>query len=61
MKSAYKMAGTIAGYLGTIVCIASVVGRFYGQPEVFGWAASHVLLLGVTLLAFACWAKLEAA
>jgi hypothetical protein len=61
MKSMCKMIGSIAGYLGSVVCLAAVVLRFYGTPYVFGWAATHVLLLGAVILVFACWSKLEAA
>ncbi len=61
MKKACRMVGMIAGIAGTVVCLVAVGGRFYGQPEVFGWAASHFLLLGAAILVFACWAKLEGA
>lgn len=61
MKKAFKIAGTIGGYLGTVVCAVAIAGRFYGEPAVFGWIASNVLLLGATILAFACWCKLESA
>ena len=60
MKKAFKIAGTVGGYLGTLVCAVAIAGRFYGEPAVFGWVASNVLLLGVAILAFACWSKLEA-
>ena len=60
MKKAFKMAGTVGGYLGTLVVLVAIVGRFYGEPAVFGWIASNLLLLGATILAFACWCKLEA-
>ena len=61
MKSMLKTVGSVAGYVGTVVCLVAVVLRFYGTPWVFGWMASHVLLLGAVILIFACWAKLEAA
>jgi len=60
VKKAFKIAGTVGGYLGTLVCAVAIAGRFYGEPAVFGWVASNVLLLGVAILAFACWSKLEA-
>ena len=61
MKKAFKLAGTVGGYLGVVVCALGIVGRFYGEPLVFGFAASNMLLLGAALLAFACWCKLESA
>jgi len=61
VKSALKLAGTFGGYLGAVVCIIAIVGRFYREPLVFGFAASNWLLLGATILAFACWSKLESA
>ena len=51
MKKALKIAGTVGGYLGVVVCIIAIVGRFYGEPLVFGFDASNVLLLGATILA----------
>ena len=50
--------GSMAGVLGILVCILSVVGRFYGKPTVFGFHASSVLLLGTSLLAAGCFLKL---
>ena len=61
MKNACKICGTVAGYLGALVCVIAVVGRFYGEPLVFGFAASNMLLLGATIAVFACWCKLESA
>jgi hypothetical protein len=61
MKSAMKLTGTAGGYLGSAVCLLSIGGRFFGSPLVFGWTASSLLLLGIAILAMACWAKLEAA
>ena len=61
MKSAMKLAGTVGGYLGSLVCLLTIAGRFFGKPTVFGWEASNLILLGIAILAMACWAKLEAA
>jgi hypothetical protein len=61
VKNAFKLAGTFGGYLGVVVCLIAVVGRFYREPLVFGFAASNMLLMGATLLVFACWCKLESA
>ena len=61
MKKALKLAGTFAGYLGAVVTAIAIVGRFYGEPPVFGWCASNLMLLGATILVFACWCKLESA
>ena len=61
MKSALKMLGTFGGYAGTLICLVGVGGRFFRDEHVFGWDASHVLLLGMALLLMACWSKLEAA
>jgi hypothetical protein len=61
MKSAFKILGSVGGYAGVLVCLVAIAGRFYGAPRVFGWAAGNMLLLGVAILAAACWSKLEAA
>ena len=61
MKNACKMCGTVGGYLGALVCAVAIVGRFYGEPMVFGFAASNMLLLGAVIAVFACWCKLESA
>ena len=61
MKSALKLTGTAGGYVGSAVCLLSIGGRFFGSAHVLGWDASNLLLLGVAVVAMACWAKLEAA
>jgi len=61
MKSAMKLTGTAGGYLGSAICLVAILGRFFGRPHILGWDASHVLLLGIAVVAMACWAKLEAA
>jgi divalent metal cation (Fe/Co/Zn/Cd) transporter len=61
MKSVMKIAGVAGGYLGSVICLFSIGGRFFGKPVVLGWEASHILLLGIALVVMACWAKLEAA
>ena len=61
MKSAMKLTGTAGGYLGSAVCLIAILGRFFGRPTVLGWDATNMLLLGIALVAIACWAKLEAA
>jgi len=61
MKSTMKLAGTVGGYLGSAICLIAIVGRFFGRPNVLGWDATNFLLLGIALVAMACWSKLEAA
>jgi hypothetical protein len=61
MKSAMKLTGTAGGYVGSVVCLLAILGRFFGRPSVLGWDATSLLLLGVAIVAMACWAKLEAA
>ena len=59
MNKCLDKFGTIGGYLGAIVCIASVIGRFWGHPTFIGFNATGVLICGIGLGVFACWAKLE--
>ena len=42
--------GTVAGFLGILVCITAVIGRFVGTPLVFHLKAPAVLLAGGCLL-----------
>ena len=60
MKGFLNKSGTYAGYVGAIICILAVAGRFYGGPELFGFNATAILINGIGLGVFACWAKLEA-
>jgi hypothetical protein len=61
MKSGLKVAGMAGGYLGSIICLIAIGGRFFRSAQVLGWDASSVLLLGIAVVVMACWAKLEAA
>lgn len=49
--------GIVAGVLGILVCIVSVIGRYYGSPQVFGMEARTVLLIGTSLLVLGCFLK----
>ena len=61
MKYAFKVLGSVGGYVGVLVCLVAIAGRFFRNPLVLGFCASNMLLLGVAILAVACWSKLEAA
>ncbi len=60
MKGCLEKLGTIGGYVGAIICIAAVIGRFYGHPTFLSFNATHVFIGGVGIIAFTRWAKLEA-
>jgi len=60
MNGAWTQIGKYAGYLGVVVCVAAVAGRFYGSKEFLGFQAINVFIVGVAFLAFGTWAKLEA-
>ncbi len=59
MNGAWTRIGRYAGYLGVVICLAAVAGRFYGSKEFLGFQAINVFIVGVGLLAFGAWAKLE--
>lgn len=50
---------TYAGYVGMLICLVAAVGRYYGGPQVLGFRASSFFLIGVGLLVWACWLRLE--
>ena len=60
MQHVLNQLGRYAGYLGVLLCIAAVAGRFYRAPAFLGHAALSWLVLGIAFLALGCWAKLEA-
>ena len=47
MKGCLEKLGTIGGYVGAIICIAAVIGRFYGHPTFLSFNATHVFIGGV--------------
>lgn len=51
-------SGIVAGVLGILVCILSVAGRFYGEPTIFGFSATSMLLVGTSLLTLGCFLRL---
>ncbi len=60
MKDRLASVATYVAYLGMLICVAAFVGRFYGAKTVLGYQAANVFLLGVGLMVWSCWAKLEA-
>jgi hypothetical protein len=61
MKKCLGKIGTIGGYVGAIVCIVAVIGRFHSLVTIQGYNAKSILICGIGIGVFACWAKLEAA
>ena len=59
MAGKLNILSTYVGYLGMIICLAAVVGRYYGKPYVLGFEASRLFLAGVGALVWACWLRLE--
>jgi hypothetical protein len=43
-----------------VICLVAVAGRFFGDPLVRGFEAIDIFIVGVGLIATACFAKLEA-
>ena len=61
MKKCLDKAGTIGGYVGAIICVGAVFGRFYSLVTIQGYNAKSILICGIGIGVFACWAKLQAA
>jgi hypothetical protein len=59
MKKYLASLGTVVAYVGMIVCLAAVAGRFYGAKTVLGYQAVNLFVLGTGLMVWSCWAKLE--
>ena len=59
MKKYLASLGTYVAYVGMIVCLVAVVGRFYGARAVWGYQASNLFLIGTGLMVWSVWAKLE--
>ncbi len=60
MKEKLASVGTYVAYLGMLLCVVAIIGRFYGAKTVLGYQAAHFFLLGTGLMVWSCWAKLEA-
>ena len=60
MREKLGKLGTYVAFLGMVVCLAAIVGRFYGNRPVLGFQAVNLFVVGVGMLVWACWAKLEA-
>jgi hypothetical protein len=59
MKQRLATMGTLAGYLGAVILVAAVVGRFYGDRPFIGIKAMNVYLAGVGVIVWGIWARLE--
>lgn len=53
------VCGTAACFLGGLVCILAVAGRFIGTPSVLGFQAINVFIVGVGLMVLGCLKKLH--
>lgn len=60
MTNALDMAGTAAGILGILVCLASGVSRLVGVFYVAGVPIVTVFLAGAGVMLAGCYLKLEA-
>lgn len=60
MSQKLSTLGTYAGYLGLLLFVVAIAGRFYGGKTFMGFQAINIFIVGVGALVWACWAKLEA-
>ncbi|MHC4910836.1 MAG: hypothetical protein ACYTF9_14095 [Planctomycetota bacterium] len=60
MRARLDPIGSALGILGMVICLVAVAGRFFGDPLVRGFEAIDIFIVGVGLIATACFAKLEA-
>jgi hypothetical protein len=60
MKTMLNKLGSISGFVGILICLVAVAGRFYGQPTFLGFQATNVFIVGIAFLALASWIKQEA-
>jgi hypothetical protein len=60
MKAKLNLIGNVAALIGILVCLAAVIGRFVGAPQVGQFQAINVFIVGIGLMVLACLAKIEA-
>ena len=53
-------AGSLAGFVGLLICLWAGAGRFIEDVTVQGFQAINVFMVGVGFMVTACWLKLEA-
>lgn len=51
--------GSLAGIVGTLVCLVAGFGRIFGSFHVGGYSANTLFIMGIGLMVFACLVKLE--
>ncbi len=55
------LVGSLAGWLGALLCVAAVVARAMTKQPLFGHELATYLQLGIAMMVFGCFAKLEGA
>jgi hypothetical protein len=60
VKTTLNKLGSFSGFVGILICLVAVAGRFYGEPAFLGFQAINVFIVGIAFLILACWVKLEA-
>ena len=59
MDKFVEKAGCASGALGLLFFALGVVGRFYGNPRVFGFEAINIVIIGIALMSVAIMFKLH--
>jgi hypothetical protein len=59
MKDRLASLATIAGYLGAVLFVIALVGRFYGENSFLGFKAMNVFMSGIGVITWGIWARLE--
>jgi len=60
MTPILQIAGSLAGSAGAVVCLAAGVTRLMGHYAVFGYELRTIFIVGIALMVFGCFAKLQA-
>ncbi len=47
MKKCLDKLGTLGGYVGAIICVVAVFGRFYSLVTIQGYNAKSILICGI--------------
>ncbi len=59
MKQLIGYAGHAAGILGSLICLVAGLSRISGNFVLANFEATTLFMVGIGLMVFACWLKLE--
>jgi hypothetical protein len=60
MKNILSTIGSVVGWSGVIVCLASGLSKLVGSYYIYNYEVMTIFTVGIAMIAAGCMAKLEA-